>query len=551
MRRTRDTRMTRGGRLEAGRLTRCMASLAACMALLPALAPAAVPAMSAATVVRLPQGSLAGFRQGPSDAFLGIPYAAPPVGSNRWRAPQPAPRWEGVRAARRFAASCWQTINPAGVGPWTHEYLPQGRVSEDCLYLNIWTTAPDLRHRMPVLVWIPGGGFVSGSGSAAVYNGAQLAAHGIVVVTINYRVGLFGFFVTPALAAQAAREHEPPGNYGLQDMIAALQWVQRNIAAFGGDPDAITLGGQSAGAMAIHDLIVSPLATGLFARAIIQSGLPDTEPTPSLADAEKEGERFARAEGATSLAALRALTPRQLNATSPRVHDELGLIPIADGVLLPAAPKTLLVPGAFIDVPILAGMDADEASNFSGPIVKSMSASAWKALLAKTFGALAPRFASLYPAGTGAQRARSARQLHRDLGLAGLYSWSQAWAAHARSPAYGYLFDHLEPGPASARWGIFHSSELPYVFGNLNAAPERHFTAVDRNLAARLMRYWVDFVKTGNPNGPGLTRWPAMTAGDPEVMVLTRDPAPRPVLPPRKLAAMQAFIAGGGKPGIF
>lgn len=531
------------------------AVLAGCVALLPSVSPAA--ALAGATppatrvIVHVTGGALAGFRQGPAAAFLGVPYAAPPVGRLRWRAPQPAPRWEGIRSARRFAASCWQEMTPAGTGPWTHEYVPQGRASEDCLYLNIWTPAPDLRHRLPVLVWVPGGGFVAGSGSAAVYDGAKLAAQGIVVVTINYRVGLFGFFVTPELAAEAAREHEPPGNYGLQDMIAALQWVHRNIAAFGGDPDAITLGGQSAGAIAVHDLIVSPLATGLFERVIAQSGFPDSVPTPSLAAAEKAGEEFVRSKGAASLAAQRALTPRQLDAGRPAGMKGPLLVPIADGVLLPAAPEALLIPGAFADVPMLTGIDGDEASAFSGPLVKSMSEAAWQALLREKFGVLAPRFAAFYPAGTAAERARSARQLHHDFGLAALYAWDGVWSAHARSPVFAYLFDHQEPGPGESRWGIFHSSELPYVFGTLDAAPQRHFTAVDRALSARLMRYWVDFVKTGNPNGAGLPAWPVMTPNDPGVMVLAGNIAPQPVLPPRKLRIMQTLIASGGKPGIF
>ncbi|HEY2037562.1 MAG TPA: carboxylesterase family protein [Steroidobacteraceae bacterium] len=508
-------------------------------------------AAQTAPVVRIPQGALAGMTQGQAAAFLGIPYAAPPVGRNRWRAPQPAPRWDGVRSAKRFAASCWQVITPAGTGPWTHEYVPQGKVSENCLYLNIWTPAPDVRRQLPVLVWVPGGGFVSGSGSAAVYDGARLAAQGVVVVTINYRVALFGFFVTPALAAEAARAHEPPGNYGLQDMIAALQWVHRNIAAFGGNPDAITLGGQSAGAMAVHDLIVSPLATGLFQRAIVQSGLPDTSPTVTLAAAEKAGAELVRSTGAPSLTALRAMTPRQLMAREPPAMKGPLLVPVVDGVVLPAPPETLLIPGAFADVPILAGIDADESTAFSAPLVASLSQAAWKAVLANTFGALAPRFAALYPAATGAERASSLRQLHRDLGLAALYAWGEVWSAHAHSPVYGYLFDHLEPGPQSGRWGIFHSSELPYVFGTLAAAPERHFTAADRAISARLVRYWLDFVKTGNPNGAGMAAWPPIGPRDPEVMVLASSIAPRPILPPRKLQAMQAFIAGGGKPGIL
>jgi len=507
-------------------------------------------AAQTAPVVRIPQGSLSGIRQGVVDAYLGVPYAAPPVGRYRWRAPQPAPYWLGVRHATRFAASCWQIMTPHGVGPWTHEYMPQGRTSEDCLYLNIWTPAADVRHRLPVLVWIPGGGFVAGSGSVAVYNGAHLAARNIVVVTINYRVGLLGFLTTPALAAEAAREQEPPGNYGLQDMVAALQWVHRNIAAFGGDPDVVTVGGQSAGAMAIHDLIVSPLATGLFQRAIAESGLPDTMPPPPLAEAENAGEKFARSEG-PSLAALRALTPQQVTAGAPPSVKGPPLMPVIDGVLLPAPPEKLLVPGAFADVPILTGVDGDEASAFSGHLVKSMSRAEWKALLDETFGAQAPRFASLYPAATDAERARSARQLRQDLGLAALHAWNELWSQHAHSPVYAYLFDHLEPGPQSGRWGMFHSSELPYVFGTLGAAPERHLTSVDRSISARMMAYWVDFVKTGNPNGARLATWPAMRPGDPRMMVVTDTMQPRAVLPPRKLHAMQAFIAGGGKAGIF
>lgn len=536
----------RGGPAEKGR-PRGVAS--AVVALTALLLGGPCHAAQTAPVVRIEQGALAGTGQGHVAAFLGVPYAAPPVGRNRWRAPQAAPRWQGIRPAKRFAANCWQHMTPGGVGPWTHEYMPQGRISEDCLYLNVWTPAPDARHRLPVLIWVPGGGFVAGSGSAAVYNGASLAAQGIVVVTLSYRVGLFGFFVTPALAREAARDHEPPGNYGLQDMIAALQWVHRNIAAFGGDPDAITLGGQSAGAMAVQDLIVSPLATGLFQRAIAQSGLPDTMPAPSLVEAAKAGEAFARAKGAASLAALRALSAQELTSGSGPQQGPL-LLPIIDGVLLPAPPETLLIPGTFADVPILAGIDADESTAFSTPLVASLGQTAWKADLEKTFGALAPRFAGLYPSATDAGRAGSLRQLHRDLGLAALYSFSRAWDAHARSPLYGYLFDRLEPGPEAGRWGAFHSSELSYVFGTLGAAPERHFTAADFALSARLMRYWLNFVKTGNPNGTDLPSWPAMAAQDPELMALA-SPKARPVLPRAKLRAMQAFIASGGKPGIF
>lgn len=519
-------------------------------ALLPTvLARAAAQAMPAPVVVGVAQGKLAGLREGPVNAFLGVPYAAPPIGRDRWRAPQPAPPWQGVRAADRFAPSCWQTILPRGLGPWTREFVPQGRVSEDCLYLNVWSPAGSHRGRLPVLVWIPGGGFVSGSGSVPLYDGARLAARGIIVVTINYRLGILGFLVTPALAAEAAREHVPAGNYGLQDMIAALRWVHRNIAAFGGDPDAVTVAGQSAGSIAVHDLIVSPLAKGLFERAIAQSGLPDTVPVPSLAVAEQAGEAFARSKGAATLSALRALPPQSLSTREPPLRGPL-LLPVVDGMLLPAKPESLVASGRLADVPVLAGIDADEATAFSGRLRRSMSRAAWQALLLKEFGALAPRFASLYPAGTGGARARSARQLHRDLGLAELWRWSQARLAHARSPAYGYLFDHREPGSA-AGWGVFHSSELPYVFRTFDAAPQRHFTRFDRALSRTVSGYWIDFVKTGNPNGPGLPRWPRMRGADPRLMVLGRRIAPRAMLAARKLALMETFIARGGRPKLW
>lgn len=512
--------------------------------------PATPRAARPAVIVSLAAGKLQGFRQGPIDTFLGVPYAAPPVGRDRWRAPQPVAPWQGARAADRFGPSCWQGITPAGIGPWTHEYVPQGRVSEDCLYLNVWTPSTAVGRRLPVLVWIPGGGFVSGSGSVAAYDGAKLAAQGVVVVTINYRVGILGFFVTPALAAEAAREHAPAGNYGLEDMLAALRWVHRNISAFGGDPNAVTVAGQSAGSIAVHDLIASPLASGLFQRAIAESGLPDTVPAPSLGEAERAGEAFARAKGAPTLAALRALPPQDLTTTAPPLKGPL-LLPIVDGMLLPEPPEKLLAAGKVADVPILAGIDADEATAFSDPVMASMSQVAWQALLRKEFGAMAPRFARLYRAGTGAERARAARRLHRDLGLAELWRWSRAWCRHERSPAYGYLFDHLEPGPQSGHWGVFHSSELPYVFGTLDAAPERHFTRLDRTVSRTMSRYWVNFIETGNPNGPGLPPWPRMQGPDPGIMALGDPPAPRPILPARTLALMKPFIARGGRPSMW
>ena len=497
---------------------------------------------------RITQGRLAGVRIGDVDSFLGIPYAAAPVGADRWRAPQPAPHWHGVRSADRFGPSCEQPITPSGFGPWTREYVVHGRVSENCLYLNIWAPA-HARRPLPVMMWIPGGGFVSGSGSVPIYDGARLAAHGIIVVTINYRLGVLGFFTDPVLVAQARREHEPPGNWGLQDMIAALKWLHGNIAAFGGDPDQITIAGQSAGSIAVQELLTSPLAVGLFARAIAESGLADSIPAIRLARAEKAGQAFARAKGAVTLAALRALSPKALESATPMLSPVA--MPIVDGVLLPASPEHRLAAGEVNHVPVLLGMNANDSVVFLGGLPSSVSRSAWRAFLRKNFAAMAPRFAKLYPARGNAGRARQMRAVRRDLGLAALYSWSRLWLAQGRAPAYAYLWTHVEPGPQSARWGAFHSSEIPYVFQTLGKAPARHFTAVDRMISRRMSRYWVNFVKTGNPNGPGLPAWPRLSAGAPRLMRLGARMWPRPFLPPAKLHAMRSFIAHGGHVGIF
>ena len=501
-----------------------------------------------APLAHVAQGRLAGLRSGDVEAFLGVPYAAPPVGAYRWRAPQPAPDWRGLRAARRFAPSCYQTVLAHGIGPWTTEYEVHGQVSENCLYLNVWAPAR-ATHPLPVLVWVPGGAYVAGSGSVPIYNGARLAARGIVVVTINYRLGVFGFFTDPALAAEAKRLHEPPGNWGLQDILAALRWVQRNVAAFGGDPRAITLAGQSAGAVAVQELLGAPLAAGLFARAIAESGLPDSLPTPPLADAEAIGTAFARSRGAHTLAALRAL-PAGVLATGVAPMTSPLIMPCVDGELLTAPPRQQLLEGRFAAIPVLLGVNANDRGGSAAASAR-LAGPAWHAFLHRTFGVMAARFATLYPAQSGSGRARSLRAVQRDLGLAALYAWSVPRLSHAQAPVYAYLWRHAEPGPHSAQWGAFHSSEIPYVFGTLAAAPRRRFTALDAAISRRMSRYWVDFIAHGDPNGRGLPHWPRLRLDDPRIMRLGAHPHSSPLLPPARLAAMQAFIAGGGKPGIF
>lgn len=472
------------------------------------------PVSRQAPVAHVNSGSVSGVQQGGVAAFLGMPFAAPPVGTGRWRAPNPVKPWQGARDASHFGASCYQALTPEGFGPWKHEFVVQGEVSEDCLFVNVWTPQVDTNAHLPVFVWIHGGGFTQGSGSVAVYDGTSLAGDGVVVVNFNYRMGVFGFLAHPELTREAGKE-SPPGNYGLQDMIAALQWVRANIASFGGDPDQVTLAGQSAGAMAIHDLLVSPLAAGLFKRAIIQSGLPNIRPSTPLAAAEKIGRELARSRNAASLEALRAVPPAALQGSAQAQGPRFG--PIVDGMLLPDSPEKRIASGQFNDTAVMIGMVADEGSAFT------------------------PSFGMPDESGFTA----------RERGLGALYAWGRERLAHSKQPVYVYMFAHVEPGPDSARYAAFHSSELPYAFRTLDKSPERNFTAADRALARVVSAYWVSFVKTGDPNGKGLSSWPRFAAGDPQIMRLDVDSTAQPLLPEPKLQAMRDYLAHGGNPSLF
>jgi para-nitrobenzyl esterase len=428
-------------------------------------------------------------------------------------------------------------VSAAGFGPWTHEYVVDGPVSEDCLYLNVWSKAGAGGGR-PVLVWIHGGGFSQGSGSVPIYDGAGLAAKGVVVVTINYRLGVLGFFAHPALTAEA--RGSPPGNYGLQDMVAALKWVRANIAAFGGDPDAVTIAGQSAGAMAIHDLIASPLAKGLFRGAIIESGLPGVAPTLPLAQAEAAGEALAKAKGAASIRELRAMSPEQLTAGSRQFF-----APIQDGVLLPAGSTTAS------DTPVLIGMNADEGSALAAGDYGQSDPAKLQALLKASYGDMADRFGAFYPASNDAERAEASRQILRDRGLGALYAWSLRRERQSDRPLYLYLWTHIEPGHEADRFRAFHSSEIPYALRTLDTAPERGFTAKDRALSDLVSGYWLNFIRTGDPNGAGLTAWPAWTASHPVIMELGDPTRTRPILPAAQQQAVDDFLRQGGQPRLF
>jgi para-nitrobenzyl esterase len=507
--------------------------------------------------VTIHQGEVDGQRKDGVTRYLGIPYAGAPVGENRWRAPLPAPSWSGTLHADRFAANCQQAPAPAAFRAWTGEYLIEGPISEDCLYLNVWSpaagpsaTASGAKSaakngkpagKLPVLVWIHGGGFTSGGATVPVYDGQAMAARGIVVVSINYRLGVYGFLSHPALRRENAAHAS--GNYGLLDQVAALRWVRENIAAFGGDPARVTVAGQSAGAAAVHALIASPLAKDLFARAIAESGSGMGGALPDGATADAVGERLLAKAAVADIAALRRLPAAQLDQAA----NGSSFRPSVDGLLLPDASYE---GRNTVDVPVLTGLTADEGSSMS-PTYGQATPASFEALLQRRFGALAPEFARLYPAATKAEAEASAKQLERDRGLASTWRWTQARMTRSSQPVYLYYFTHVEPGPEAARYGAFHSSEIPYVFATLDRAASRDFTAQDRALSANVGAYWANWIKAGDPNGPGLPAWPRARADAPMMLEIGTEQKARPVLSPAKLSLFGRYADGSGKLGLF
>jgi len=496
-----------------------------------------------APVVSTQQGRISGVVQNGADTYLGIPYARPPVGPLRWHAPVRPASWHGVRDGSKFGPNCYQDP-PRAFGPYTPEFLVDSQGSEDCLYLNVWTPATHGPAK-PVLFWIHGGGFGSGSAAMPIYNGSRLAAKGVVVVGINYRLGVFGFLAHPELTAESPRHTS--GNYGLLDMIAALRWVQQNIAQFGGDPRRVTIVGQSAGAGAVNDLLLTPDAKGLFVAGIAESGSGGGgAPPQTLAQAEGQGAAIANKLGAHSLAELRAASAEALLDASrgppPGGPPGIRMAPVVDGQVLPAAasdPAARLVS----NVPLLTGFNIDEVG-LAGRDHKTSQAD-FEAAVHKQYGAHADPILTLYDHGSDEEASGSALQLARDRTMGNLVLWAQARARRSGEPIYAYVWDHPYPVPDSARWGAFHTSEVPYVFGALDT-PDRAFTDQDKQVSDQIQSYWINFMRRGNPNPPGQSSWPRVTAGSAEVMELGDHPGVRPaVSSPERLAALHDAAAGG------
>lgn len=526
------------------RISLCRAMLAL------GVAPAAlVSPVCSQPIVHVAQGILEGSRSNRTTFYLGIPFAAPPTGALRWRPPAPPASWPGVRTATTFGASCLQADSPAAYGPFTKEFLETPAPSEDCLFLNVW--APAHARKLPVFVWIHGGGFLAGSAAVPIYNGANLARKGLVVVSINYRLGAFGFLAHPALSAEDA--HHSSGNYALLDQIAALRWVKANIAAFGGNPANVTIAGQSAGAESVNLLLASPLAAGLFHRAIAQSGSGIGFESKSLAEAERDGLAFAGYLGAHTAADLRALPAEDIQAAvfmpfaasrpQPNVP-KITFRAVVDHYVLPAD-GALAKTKPYGRVPLMTGFGADEG--FATP----ETAAALEAHARARYGSHADAILALYPHATDADAARSAKLLARDRYLTSLILWTNARMKQAAQPIYRYEFMRGPPVAQGPSYGAFHTAEVPYVFGNLDIRL-RPYGVADRRFASLLQRYWLNFARTGDPNGPGLPAWKRADPGGRLVFQIGDRPrAADAVSSPRRFEALRAFVADGGTLGLL
>lgn len=469
----------------------------------------------AGPVARVETGRLEGISQGGADAFLGTPYAAPPTGERRWRPPVAAKAWRGVRRADAYAPACPQ----AGV---SMPGEPPPRTDEDCLYLNVWRPATRSDEPLPVVVWIHGGGWTNGATSLPLYAGDRLAARGVVFVSIAYRLGALGFLAHPALSAEGGGQS---GDYGLMDQVAALRWVQRNIAAFGGDPGRVTIAGQSAGAMSVSALMASPQAAGLFHRAIAQSGglfePLELAPNYRLAGAEKDGAAWAADEGARTASELRALPLERLLTPAARrlAHPAVGTR------VLPLSPYEAYVAGRWNRVPLLLGYNAEEARSLVD--LAPVTARSFAADITRDWGPLPPALLAGYPFSDDAGARRARADFERDL----RFSWDMwAWArlqAGAGQPVWLYRFSRRPPFPADsvrADWGAGHFAELWYMFDHLEQEPWA-WTAQDRALADVMVGAWVAFAREGRPG----EHWPAYRLDESSLLDMGEVAAPGPV----------------------
>ena len=481
--------------------------------------------------VKVEDGFLQGTFEDGLTVYKGIPFAAPPVGDLRWRAPRPATKWEGVQQTTKFA--------PGPMQAWGSS---SGK-SENCLYLNIWTPAKSAIDRIPVLVWIYGGGFNGGSTSDPNYDGANLAKKGVVLVSIAYRVGILGFLADSNLSAESP--HHVSGNYGLLDMIAGLQWLQKNIAAFGGDPNEVTIFGESAGGIAVSMLCASPLAKGLFHGAISESGGSFGPPRPTtfpgenlkrLPDAERDGKTYVKSAGVSSIAELRSIAADKLPAIR-------GLAwPIIDGWVIPDDQYKLYEAGRFNDTPILVGYNSDEGASFSPP---KQTSEQYIASVKARYGPFADSLIKAYPPGSG-MAPKTARDLTRDAAFGWhTWSWARLEAKIGKNKVYYYYFDQHPNFPIDsprAGYGSPHGQDVAYVFAHLDASKRKNMKT-DQDISEAMATYWTNFAKHGDPNGEGVPSWPAFNDASPGVMYFSQTPHVESVPSAKSLKVLDDYFA--------
>lgn len=520
------------------------------------VAPAPVVA-AIAGVVRIDTGQVTGgpTRDPAVTVFRSLPYAAPPVGELRWRPPAPPAAWDGVRKADQPGPICPQT----GSG--------NGRtLSEDCLNLDVWTAAGSAGERRPVMVWFHGGGDGFGAGNSPQFDGEGLARKGAVLVTVNYRGGPFSQLSTPELSSESG--HNASGDYGLMDAAAALQWVRRNIAAFGGNPGNVTIFGQSFGAGLEQFLSASPLAKGLFHKMILQSHAryerdpePHTSGYRTLKKAEADGVAFAKDLGVSTLEEMRALPWEKVIATyraEEAARSERGVFWtfILDGYVMPRTFAEIYAAGAAADVAVISGDNRDETGsspdtaydlivsgtaargNFPAPakVADYLAASRRK------MGAMSDEFLKLYPAGNDREAFLSASAAARDGSHVSTWLWATSWRRKETKPVYLYVWTHAPPGPNHDLAGASHGSEIAYVFDHVDPAPAA-WSDGDRRIADTMSSYWINFASTGDPNGPGLPRWPAFDARTAQVMELGENFRPMPVTEKERMDFWKRFYA--------
>jgi para-nitrobenzyl esterase len=516
--------------------------------------------------VRTEAGMLSGVpgRDASITVYKGVPFAAPPIGELRWRAPQPPLHWQGVRKADQFGSIC-----------------PSPRrspepMNEDCLFLNVWTGASTSAERRPVMVWFYGGGFITGSGSDPLHDGEGLARKGVVLVTINYRLGALGFLATPELSQESG--HRASGNYGLLDEIAALQWVQKNIAAFGGDPARVTIFGHSAGAGSVNFLSTSPLAKGLFKQALAESQVRyprDLElrylsmSWRSLQNAEASGTKYVDAHGARSLKELRAMPWQQLIAgtDAPDVDVDTRssarppqFRPVVDGWVVPQNFNQTFANATHNRATFVAGNNLDEggavpetafailrAPGTQRPEIRigspnpNVTLRDYVSAAKRKFGPMADEFLKLYPASTDDEAARANNSAIRDNSRVSTYLWATEWSRVNKTPVYTYFWTHAPPGQDHDSRGAYHGSEINYVFNNLYAT-DKPWADVDRDIAEKMSSYWANYAASGNPNGKDLPAWPAFDSKSPTVMELGDRFGPIPVADAPRLDFWRRFF---------